>query len=330
MKQALLLTAALALLLSSCSKQQSGQPAGQVTIAVIPKGTTHEFWKSIHAGALKAARELKVEVIWKGAMKEDDRDAQISVMEDFISRGITGIVLAPIDDIALRAPVTNAVRGGIPVVIIDSDLKSDDYVSFVATDNYLGGKMGAQELIRLLKGKGRVIMLRLLEGSASTTFREQGFLDVAATVQGIEVVSSNQYAGPTVETAYRTSENVLAPLKDGQGGLTIDGIFCPNESSTFGMLRALQDAGLAGKVTFVGFDSSTKLVEALEKGEIKALVLQSPFKMGYLGVTSIVQHLRGEKVQKRIDTGVTLVTRENMHQPEIKELIQPDLTTWLQ
>jgi ribose transport system substrate-binding protein len=314
---------------ASCSKKQESG-SGQLTIAVIPKGTTHEFWKSIHAGAVKASRELNVEVIWKGAMKEDDRDAQISVVEDFISRGVAGIVLAPIDDTALRAPVANAVGSGIPVVIIDSDLKSDDYVSFAATDNYLGGVMGARELVRLLGGKGRVIMVRLLEGSASTTFREQGFLDEVAKSPGIQVVSSNQYAGPTVETAYRTSENVLAPLKDAHGGLTIDGIFCPNESSTFGMLRALQDAGLAGKITFVGFDSSTKLVEALEKGEIKALVLQNPFRMGYLGVASIVKHIRGEKVEKRIDTGVTLVTRENMEQPEIKELISPDLSKWLQ
>lgn len=319
----------LSLFFSACSKKQPGQ-SGPISIAVIPKGTTHEFWKSIHAGAVKAARESNVEIIWKGAMKEDDRDAQISVVEDFISRGVSGIVLAPIDDLALRAPVANAVRSGIPVVIIDSDLKSDEYISFAATDNYLGGKMGAQELLRLLNGKGRVIMLRLIEGSASTTFREQGFLDEVAKAPGITVVSSNQYAGPTVETAYRTSENVLAPLKDGHGGLTIDGIFCPNESSTFGMLRALQDAGIAGKITFVGFDSSPKLVEALEKGELNALILQAPFRIGYLGVTSIVKHLRGEKVDKRIDTGVTLVTRANMAQPEIKELISPDLSKWLQ
>jgi ribose transport system substrate-binding protein len=324
------LACALAMGISSCGKQEDKAARKGTTIAVIPKGTTHEFWKSIHAGAVKASRELNVDIIWKGPLREDDREAQISVMEDFISRGVNGIVLAPLDDIALRGPVTNATRAGIPVVIIDSDLKSEEYVSFAATDNYLGGKMGAEELIRLLNGKGRVIMLRCLEGSASTVNRERGFLDAMAAAPGITVVSANQYGGATVETAYRASENLLAPLKDAQGMLTIDGIFTPNESTTFGMLRALQDGGVAGKVFFVGFDSSTKLVEALRSRQLHALVLQNPMAMGYLGVKAAVAHLRGEKVQKRIDTGVTLVTGTNMDQPEIQELIQPDLARWLE
>jgi len=323
-----LLFLASVLLVTGCGKRESST-SSTTTIAVIPKGTTHEFWKSIHAGAVKASRELQVEIIWKGPLREDDREAQISVMEDFVSRGVTGIVLAPLDDIALRGPVANAASSGIPVVIIDSDLKSDDYVSFAATDNYLGGKIGGQELIRLLNGKGRVIMLRCLEGSASTTNREQGWLDAMATAPGITVVSSNQYGGATVETAYRASENLLAPLKDASGNLTIDGIFTPNESTTFGMLRALQDGGHAGRVRFVGFDSSSKLVEALRNKQLNALVLQNPFAMGYVGVKTVVAHLRGEKVEKRIDTGVTLVTPDNMDLPEIKELIQPDLSTWL-
>ncbi len=310
----------------SCSKQNA---TTTTTIAVIPKGTTHEFWKSIHAGALKAAKELKVELIWKGPLREDDRDQQISVVEDFISRGVTGIVLAPLDDIALRAPVANATRAHIPVVIIDSDLKSDDYISFVATDNHLGGVMGGRELARILGGKGRVVMLRCMEGSASTVNREQGFLDAMKEFPGITIVSANQYGGPTTETAYRASENLLGPLKASAGKLTIDGIFAVNESTTFGMLRALQDAGCAGNVTFVGFDSSTKLVEGLRNKHINALVLQNPFRMGYDGVSIMVKHLRGEKVDRRQDTGVTLVTPENMDQPEMRQLISPDLSQWL-
>ncbi len=320
----------LALGYSGCSRQEGGKTPGKTTLAVIPKGTTHEFWKSIHAGAVKASRELDVEIIWKGPLKEDDRDAQISVVEDFISRGVSGIVLAPLDDAALRTPVSSAMRGGIPVVIMDSDLQGDDYVSFVATDNYLGGQLAGRRVVELLKGTGKVIMLRYQEGSASTTKREAGFLNAVAEAKGIEVVSSSQYGGPTTETSYRASENLLAPLKRGVGKLTVDGIFTPNESTTFGMLRALQDAGIAGSVTFIGFDSSPKLVEALEKGEIQGLILQNPFRMGYAGVKTMVAHLNGEKVEKKIDTGVTLVTRENVAQPEIKELVQPDLSRWLQ
>ena len=307
----------------------AADPTPAYTIAVIPKGTTHEFWKSIHAGARKAATELGVEIIWKGPLKEDDREAQIAEVENFISRGVDGIVLAPLDDTALRVPVMEAARSDIPVVIIDSGLKSRDYVSFVATDNYKGGQLAGQRLGELLGRAGRVAMLRYAEGSASTMNREKGFLDAVAAFDSIQVVSANQYGGATTETAYRASENLLAPYKAGDGDLSIDGIFCPNESTTFGMLRALQDAKLAGTVRFIGFDSSRKLVEGLEQGHLDGLVLQNPMAMGYLGVKTMVAHLQGKEVELRIDTGVHLVTRDNMEQPEFKQLLTPDLDKWL-
>ncbi|HEX9005785.1 MAG TPA: substrate-binding domain-containing protein, partial [Bacteroidota bacterium] len=266
--------------ISGCVKKESGGEGGKIVAAVIPKGTTHEFWKSVHAGALKAGRETGIEIVWKGPLKEDDREAQISVVEDFTSRRVSGIVLAPLDNAALRAPVSGAMHDGVPVVIIDSDLQGDDYISFVATDNELGGQLAGKKMVELLKGKGKVIMLRYQEGSGSTTKREAGFLAAVAAAPGVTVVSASQFGGPTTETAYKASENLLAPLKDRSGRLTIDGVFTPNESTTFGMLRALQDAGLAGSVVFLGFDSSTKLVEALEKGELNGLVLQNPFRMG--------------------------------------------------
>ena len=325
----LLTSVVLCVTFSSCGRKDRPASGSPVTVAVIPKGTTHEFWKSIHAGAVKASRELGVDVIWKGPLKEDDRDGQISVIEDFISRGVSGIVVAPLDDRALVTPIENAAAAGIPVVIIDSDLRSDGYVSFAATDNYLGGQLGARHLAELLGKKGRVVMLRCYEGAASTTAREQGFLDEIANMNDIVVVSSNQYGGATTETAYRASENLLGPLKLADGTLSIDGIFTVNESTTFGMLRALQDAGIAGKVTFVGFDSSPKLVEALRNGQLHGLVLQNPFAMGYEGVKALVAHLKGETVPKRIDTGVIVATPRNMSDPQIAERLSPDLSRWL-
>ena len=325
-----ILILAVGLLNSSCTRRDEEANRSKPAIAVIPKGTTHEFWKSIHAGALKAAKEVNVDIIWKGPMKEDDREAQISVVEDFVSRKVSGIVLAPLDDAALRAPVSSAMAAGIPVVIIDSDLQGDAYVSFIATDNYRGGKIAGERMIEALRGKGRVIMLRYQEGSASTMKREQGFLDALAGAPGIEVVSSGLYGGATTESAYRASENLLAPLKGENRTLSVQGIFTPNESTTFGMLRALQDGGIAGSVLFLGFDSSPKLVEALEKGEINGLVLQNPFNMGYLGVKTLAAALTGAMVERRVDTGVTLVTRENMNDPEVRILLQPDLSRWLQ
>ena len=327
---AVIILAAVAVTLAAVGCARKDTDSGKIRIAVIPKGTTHIFWKSIHAGAVKAAKELGVEIIWKGPLKEDDRESQIKVMEEFITQRVSGIVLAPLDDTALRRPVKDAVRKQIPVVIIDSDLKSEDYTSFVATDNYLGGRRAGEHLAKLLGGKGKVIMLRYQEGSASTMNREQGFLDVLKEkYPDIQVVSSNQYGGATTESAVIASENLLAPLRTADGGLSIDGIFCPNESTAFSMLRVLQDSGLAGKVKYVGFDSSERLVQALEKGQIHGLVLQDPINMGYLGVKSMVQHLRGEKVEKRIDTGSMVATAENMNDPQVRNLLEPDYKKWL-
>jgi ribose transport system substrate-binding protein len=321
----------LAACLISCGGTGSNEGASEqpMTIAVIPKGTSHSFWQAIHAGAEKAAKELGVEVIWQGPSREDDREAQVAEVETFVSRGVSGIVLAPTDDKALRLPVSNAMRSGIPVVIIDSGLDSDDYVSFVATDNYKGGRLAGERMLEVLGEGGRVVMLRYMEGSASTMKREQGFMDVMSENPQLNVVSANQYAGATAETAYQASENLLSRFKDPSGELAIDGIYCPNESSSFGMLRALQDLGLAGRIKLIGFDASEQMVRALENGEFDALVLQDPVNMAYLGVKTMVAHLQGEPVERRIDTGVTLITRENMNQPRMRELLSPDIDRWL-
>ncbi len=320
---AIVVTAGIA---SACRRGPSvgtQQGAARLTIAVIPKGTTHEFWKSVHAGAIKAARELGVELLWQGPLREDDREEQIKVVDTIRARRVSGIALAPLDDKALRLPVRDAVRSGIPVVIFDSGLASEDYVSLVETDNYKGGRMAGEHLASLLNGTGKVIVLRLHEGAASTTAREQGFLDVMKEHAGIDVVSSNQYAGASTEGAYKASENLLTATRAAAGGVT--GIFCPNESTTFGMLRALQDARLAGKIRFVGFDTSDKMVQALRDGELDALVLQNPFNMGYLAVHTLVRHIHGEQVERHIDTGATLVTKANMDEPDIRERLMPKL-----
>lgn len=294
-------------------------------IAVIPKGTTHEYWKSIHAGANKAAAETNCEIIWKGPVKEDDSASQIAVVEDMINTRVSGIVLAPNDENALARVVDRAAREKIPVVIIDSDVKTDNYKSFVATDNHKGGEMAGDYLAQLLNNKGKVIMLRYEEGSASTEQREQGFLDAMKKHPDIQLVSINQYAGPTGDSAQKAAENLIAPYKNADGSFAIDGIFTPNESSTYGMLRALEGIKIAGKVKFVGFDASEKLVDALSSGELQGLIVQDPVNMGYLGVKTMMDVLHGKPVEKRIDTGVHLATLQNLNSEEIKNLIHPPL-----
>jgi ribose transport system substrate-binding protein len=319
----------LAATIGTACRGDAPDTSGRLTIAVIPKGTSHVFWQSIHAGARRAARELGVDVVWRGPLREDDRDSQVSEVESAVSRGVSGIVLAPLDEAALVGPVSNAMKSGVPVVIIDSGLKSEDYVSFVATDNEVGGRLGGEHLAKLVGGRGKIVLLRYAEGSESTSRREAGFLDAMTKSPGLEVVSANQYGGADVEGAYKKGEALLSRFKNSDGSLAIDGIFCPNESTTFAMMRVLQDNGWAGKVRFVGFDASDNLVKGLRDGEIDGLVVQDPMRMGYLGVKTMVSHIKGEKIERRIDTGVRLVTRDAMDQPDVKELLQPDLAKWL-
>ncbi len=317
MKKILPLILALAALRAAASSSYQ--------IAVIPKGTTDEYWKSIHAGALKAQRELKeagidVTIIWKGPLREDDREQQVQVVENFIGRQVSGIVLAPLDDRALVAPVEEAAGAHIPVVVVDSGLKSGIPASYVATDNREGGRIAARCLGKLLGGKGKVILLRYAVGSASTTEREEGFLEVMrGSFPGIELISTEQHAGATRDSAKRASENLL-----NRYGAEVNGIFVSNESGASGMLLALRDAGLAGgKVKFVGFDASVALDAGLKAGDLQGLVVQDPVKMGYLGVKTVVAVLRGEKVAAFIDTGVGLVTPDNMNDPAEAALLHP-------
>ena len=310
------------------SSADGGSPKASVTkIAVIPKGTTHEFWKTVHAGAAKAAQEQKVEIVWKGPLKEDDLKAQIDVVQSFTAQGVSGIVLAPLSDKALGGAVKGAVASKIPVVIFDSDLEGQDHASFVATDNFAAGKMAGEHMATLLGGKGNVVMLRYQEGSASTTKREQGFVEALKAHPGVHLVSDNRFGGATTGSAFTAGENLLTAQKAATGG--VNGVFAPNESTTFGMLLAIRKAGLGKKMKFVGFDSSEKLVGALRDGDLDGLILQDPFNIGYLAVKTMAAHLRGEPIEKRIDTGARLVKKSNMDDPAMKELLEPDLKKWL-
>lgn len=330
LKQVAGIALVITLFCAAIGRASSSQPAvRRPVVAVIPMATTDEYWKAIHAGSVQAAREVDADIVWQGPLRRDDRSAQVDIVENMIIRGVDGIVLAPIDNTALRGAVDNALRSGIPTVVIDSDLKSDKQVCFVATDNYKGGYIAGEYLAKLLNFRGRVALLRGLEGNASVENRERGFLDAVAHYPDMKLVSSNQRCGATLEDAYKSAENVLASQKSKDGAVGIDGIFCPNEAATFAMLRALQESNLTHKVRFIGFDASKKLNDALDRSEIDGLVVQDPVRMGYLGVKALIAHLHGQDVEKRTDTGVLIATPQNAHEPEIHKLLQPELDKWL-
>ena len=328
--------AAAGLVLAGCGKSgegtgTTGGTSGSASnggkkyqIFVIPKGSTHEYWKAVHAGADDAAAELGANVVFQGPLKENDRESQVSLVENAISGGTDALVLAPLDSQGLVKPVKEALDKNIPVVIIDSALNSDGYASFVATDNEKGGQMDGDEMIKLLNGKGNIVVLRYAMNSASTEAREKGFEEeIRAKAPGIKILTDKLEAGPTVDTAVTNSENLLAPYKRPDGSLNLDGIFCPNESSTEGMLKVLEQNKWAGTVKFVGFDANSRLIDGLKDGHLNAIVVQNPYQIGYQGVKAAVLTLEKKPVDKRIDTGATLITKDNMNLPEQAKLLAP-------
>jgi ribose transport system substrate-binding protein len=320
------LLAACLPLVFGCTAQSpnSASPTGEKVyrIAVIPKGTTHEFWKSVHAGAAQAAKELgNVDVIWKGPLQESDREGQISLVQDFITKQVDGIVLAPLDSQALIAAVRSAKAEGIPTVIFDSALADEsDIVSYVATDNYRCGELAARTMGRLVGKEGRVILLRYNPGSESTEQREQGFLDaLAKEFPGVRILSSNQYSGTSFENALSVSQQLLLKFGD-----QVDGIFTVCEPNSTGMLGAISGRDdLAGKVRFIAFDPNSRLIQAMRDHNVDGIVLQDPVRMGYLAVKTIVEHLSGKQVEKRVSTGEFVATAENMDEPDMARLLRP-------
>ncbi|HTQ39086.1 MAG TPA: substrate-binding domain-containing protein [Pirellulales bacterium] len=313
-------------LVNGCSDQGgqsvTGLPTKKYKIAVVPKASTHEFWKSVHAGAEDAAQELgNVEILWKAPAEDDNRNQQIDLVQDFITRGVDGICLAPIDSQALVSVAKDVKQAGIPLVIFDSGLNDPSmYISYVATDNENGGRLAAREMGKRLNGKGNVILLRYSPGSESTENRERGFLEtLQKELPDIKILSSDQYAGTSEQSALEKGQQLL--LKYGKD---VNGIFAVNETSASGMLRALEEAGLAGKVVYLGFDSSGRMVKALRDGEMQGVVLQDPVNMGYQSVKAMVQQLQGQPVVKRISTGEAVATKENMDDPHMHKLLNPE------
>ena len=296
--------------------------AKTLRIAVIPKGTSHVFWKSVHAGAEQAAKELgNVEIQWKGPLEEDQTDSQIDVVQDFTTKKVDGICVAPNDKQALVASVTEAVEAGIPVVVFDSALQDESkIVSYVATDNYKGGQLAAKQMGEVLGGKGGVVMLRYKVGSESTEQREEGFLDtLKKDFPDIKILSSDQYAGTKPEGSLTKATEVLNKYKD-----EVNGIFAVCEPNAMGVLGALKETELVGKVKLIAFDPSEDLVRAMEEGACHGIVLQDPVTMGYQSVLAIVKKIRGEPVEKRIDTGEFLATPANMKTPAMDKLLSPE------
>jgi ribose transport system substrate-binding protein len=322
----------LCAMLSGCGPHGSG---AKYRVAVIPKGTSHDFWKFIHAGAVAAARERgDIEVIWDGPAKEDLRHEQQQIVERFTTEHVDAIVLAPSDRRTLVHPVERAIEQQIPVVIMDSGLDlpnpvlmDDRCLGYIATDNRRGGNEAAARMMEVLLEKpgAKVMMIKYQAGSESTEQREDGFRTTIRSSPYIKFFEPRDEAGATADSAQKVAERLLSDNKD------IDGIFTPNESSTVGTLRALEVLNLAGKVKLIGFDSSEILIQALAAGKLHGLVLQDPFGMGYQSVIRASDYLQGKPIprERNKSTELKVATRENMNEPAVKALYSRDLGPYL-
>ena len=321
MRQLLILVAAVAVGCGTEAGSHRGQTSGakKHRIAVVPKGTAHEFWKSIHAGAQRAADERGVEIIWKGPQVENDTAGQIDTVRTFITKEVDGICLAPNHSQSLMEVVDEANASNIPVVIFDSGLAAGaKFLSYVATDNFHGGQLAAQTLAKAIDEKGDVVLLRYRAGSESTEQREEGFLAEIKNYPKINVVSSDQYGEATTQQALEKSTQLLLKYGD-----RIQGIFAVNESNCNGMLEALKNSGHSGRIKFIAFDPSEKLVDGLRTGEVHGIVLQDPVSMGYQAVCTMVDHLDGKQVPAKVPTGEYVATRENIDSEDSQRLLHP-------
>lgn len=302
---------AIGLLAVGCSSSES-----DYTIAVIPKGLGHQFWKTIKLGADAAGEDFSAEILWNGPAKETEVAKQINIVQDMVNRGVDGIVMAACDENALIDTIQQAMDAGIPVVTIDSGVQSDLPVSFVATDNVAGAMAAADALAELIGGEGDVGLLPFVRGAATSEMRENGFK------KGLE-----NHAGLTLFSTLYTNSDVAKALSATQDMMTsnpnLAGIFAANEPACIGAMRAIEAAGKTGEIKLVAFDASEDQVAALKEGLVQALVVQNPFRMGHDGVKAVIDHIEGRPVEKRIDTGVIVVTAENLDDPEIQALVNP-------
>jgi len=304
--------------MSGCARKAPDTESrkGSLVIAAVPKGTTQEFWLTVKAGAEAAGKESGARIIWRGPAKETDVAGQMAIIENFINQKVDAIVMAACDSKALIPIVERAIKAQIPVVTIDSGIDSPIAASFVATDNIDGAKKAADELAKLIGGKGEVGLIPFVSGAATSTMRENGFKEGIEKYPNIELVAT-LYSQSDVSRGIAVTEDMLTAHPK------IAGIFAANEGGAVGCTRALEQRKLAGKVKLVAFDAAPAEIDALKRGTIQALIVQNPFKMGYEGVKAAMDAKSGKTVKKRIDTGVTVVTMKNFNQPEIQKLLCP-------
>ncbi len=314
MKKLLISAAASSLLMVSAAFAQN--------ITVIVKATTSPYWQMVFAGAEAAAEELGVNLTTQGAAEESDIAGQIAILENAVTQGPDAIVLAPTASEPLGAPIDRAAES-VPIIMIDSAAQTEAYASFLTTDNFAAGQLAADALadaIEALHGapEGEIAILTALPGVGSLTQRDEGFRGGLGNYPGLTEVA-NRFNNNDATQALSNTLDILVANPN------LVGIFADNLPMGVGAGRAIAERGTEDQVAVVAFDSDDAEIGYLQEGQIKALVVQNPYRMGYEGVKTAVAVINGETVEKDIDTGVTIVTQENFDTEEVQALLYPEL-----
>lgn len=306
LKKALLLT-----LLLSGSMTGFGK-----TIEMVSKGYQHEFWKTVELGAKDAAKAAGLELNFIGPEKESEVGKQVGMVENAINKNVDVIALAPLDTNALFPVAKRAVDRGIEIVTFDSNIRGNIEKSFIATDNIAAAAKAADYMAKLINYEGKVAIVSHNAGTSTAIEREKGFRDEMKKYPKIKILNTQFSEGDKSKALAITQDIILA-------NPDLKGVFGTNEGAAVGAARAIEERKVQNKVVLVGFDSSEDEIKYINSGVMKGLVTQNPYMIGYRTVEAAANILENKKIEKRVDTGSVLVTKENINEPEIQKILNP-------
>ena len=304
----ILLTATvIAVICLTVSCGRAGRPK-TIDIALVTKALDSEWWQRVKSGAEDAARDnpgVKLSVL--APEREVNIDQQVSILENQITKGVSALAVAPAGASEVLPVLDRAKAAGIPVLIVDTDINWPSKLSYIGADNQRAGRLAGEFIVKALGEKGQVVVIRGILGVATHEDRLAGFLAAIGKAPGIHCIAV-QPANSERTLGMSVMENMLTSHPD------LRAVFATNDQMALGAVEAIAARRLTGKVVIVGVDATSEAVRAVQEGRLTADVAMHPEVLGRSAVEAAIKAARGEPVAKRIDTGETLVTKENAGQ----------------
>ena len=313
-KQKLILTILLiAILLSSVASLAAAE--AKLYIPVISKGFQHQFWLAVKAGAEKAAVDYNVTITFEGPENESMVDKQMDMLQVAIDKNPAAICFAAVDSKAAIPLLEQAKAKGIPVIGFDSGVDSDIPLSTASTDNIAAAALAADKMVELIGGAGEVAIIAHDQTNRTGIDRVKGFTDRVAEKYPNVTIVATQYGGGD---QLRSTDLAKAII---QGNPNLKGFFGANEGSIIGVMNAVQELGMKGKLVVIGYDSGQQQMEAIRSGLLAGAITQDPIGIGYKAVEAAVKAVKGETLPKFIDTGFHWYDNTNIDDPVIAALL---------